>query len=151
MDLKKLIKEIVELNEMAMPEKEVRAKVKALSEPIVEHILKVLMYQEQHPELTNHWCSEINSWLNRCVSQRIKGKKLPNETQLFKWLTEYFQTPDDIEGLKWSIEQKYGKVDTSLENLHKEIIKFFKAICPEVAGRQHSVTFIKKLLTKETA
>lgn len=149
MDLKKLIKEIVELNEMAMPEKEVRAKVKALSEPIVEHILKVLMYQQRHQELTNHWCSEINSWLNRCVSQKIKGKKLPNETQLFKWLTEYFQTPDDIEGLKWSIEQKYGKVDISLETLHKNIIKFFKIICPMVAKRQHSITLIKKLLMKE--
>ena len=62
----------IQLYEMSQPQSEVRTTVRRLSEPIIEHILKIMLYGKDTSSTIHHWCAEICNWLDQCVKQKIK-------------------------------------------------------------------------------
>ena len=139
--------------EMSQPQSEVRTTVRRLSEPIIEHILKVILYGKDTPT-THHWCAEICSWLDQCVKQKIKRSRkdsIPTEQELYKWLLDWYQTADDIDGLRWALERKYqqqGYTKRNIDNeyLYKSIVSIYKKLCPLVANKQHTIEKVEEII-----
>ena len=142
----------IQIYEMSQPQAEVRATVRRLSEPIIEHIIKIILYGKETPTTIHHWCAEITSWLDQCVKQKIKRNKkdrVPTEQELYKWLLDWYQTEDDIDGLRWAIERKYPQWNKDyIDNtyLYESIKSIYKQLCPIVSNRKHNVDKVQEII-----
>lgn len=144
----------IQLYEMSQPQSEVRTTVRRLSEPIIEHILKIILYGNDTSTTVHHWCAEICSWLDQCVKQKIKRNKkdsTPTEQELYKWLLDWYQTSDDIDGLRWALERKYqqqGYIKRNIDNqyLYNAIKSIYQQLCPLVANKQHTIEKIQEII-----
>lgn len=165
MNLHKLINELQELlleskeyiyhlYEMSQPIAEVRKNVRELSNQIIKHICKILLYSKEENQTLHHWCAELDNWFDQCM-RKIKGKnRYPNAEELYKWLTDYYSDYTDIEVIRRSIEKQYfyqghkKRSDISNELLYDNVTKFLKDICPFVANLSSDIEAIEHVIDK---
>ena len=143
----------VHIYEMSQPQGKVRQMVRDLSEPIFEHIIKILLYGKQENSL-HHWCAELNTWFAKCMKKNIKRKGKdypPTEMELYTWLTDYYSSVNDVQGVKRYIEALfYEKEHEQItdEELYQNYINILKECCKLAANKQNSVTEIEKVINK---
>ena len=147
---------LIYLYEMSLPQGKVMNRVRDLSIPIFEHTMKVILYGIEEERTLHHWCHELNSWFSQCVAANIKrrGKDTPpNEQELFKWLTDYYNSEEDVVGVRKCLEHEYtyqGHEIRTCTNyqIYSNIIKFYGEICRFLAKRQNTDDLIEKIIKK---
>lgn len=100
----------IELKEFANPQKDVKKSIINLSDNIIEHIVKIIIFGSQTPNTIHHWEAEIFAGLKECQRQKIKGRGgncYPNSYQLNTWLNELYSEDDSMIGLTGAIESHY--------------------------------------------
>lgn len=146
----------IHLYEMSQPQAIIRQRVRDLSEEIVTHLTKIILYGDKLPATVLHWCSEIDAWLDKCMKNKIKKSskdRFPTSDELLAWLTDYYKTADDIEGIRFNVEKSYSyqgfaKSKITDEDLYNKIISIIKELCPLVANREHNKTKIEQIVSQ---
>lgn len=122
---------IQKLYEFAYPIKNVRQRFYDLSENIIEHVVKIILYKQQYPTTINHWASEILANLAHCMQKQIKrkGNPYPTAKEIYDWLLIGFDNPDTMTGLRYSLQTQYeNPIDIDNEQLYKQVCDFIKYV-----------------------
>lgn len=145
---------IIYLYEMSQPQAQVRQRFRDLSEEIILHLIKIILYGNEESNTVGHWCSEIDAWLDKCMRNKIKKNgvdRYPNEQEILTWLTDYYKTASDIEGLRFAVEKEYSyqghqkRQSISDEVLYKNILAILTELSPMVANKTHDKNSIKEI------
>jgi hypothetical protein len=102
--------------------------------------LKILVYGTVRD--FEHWCDEINGYLRKIQSTKLKNTKKPlNVNTLFKILWEgYLETPDEIRDLISDIDREYSKsfelVNYDYYDVHKRIREILYDVCHDISISQ---------------
>ena len=161
MELRKLITEIkdilysgneylVHLYEMAQPEGKVRDRIRDLSVPIFEHLIKASLLGSDKGKL-HHWSAELVNWFDQCMKTKIKKRKYryPTEQELIKWLTDYFTDYTDIERIRTIIEKRYQRhSNISNEVLYENTVNAIKEICSLLVNNEVTIEDMERILDK---
>ena len=161
MELRKLITEIkdilysgneylVHLYEMAQPEGKVRDRIRDLSVPIFEHLIKASLLGSDKGKL-HHWSAELVNWFDQCMKTKIKKRRYryPTEQELIKWLTDYFTDYTDIERIRAIIEKRYYiHSNISNEVLYENTVNAIKEICSILVSSEITIEDMEQILDK---
>jgi hypothetical protein len=96
------------LHEMSFPRKDVESEITALSHPILEHVIKILTFDNQL-DYKKH-IVDMTNWLLYVQRLKIKGNKRPKQKNYYMWL--FKETIESVKVVDTWIE--YGMTD-----LHK--------------------------------
>lgn len=124
------------LCEWAYPIKDVRKRFIDLSENIIEHIVKIILYGEQYPTTVNHWCAELFANLTQCMKRQIKRKGQPyaTATEISTWLLTGFDTADSMKGLRYSLSAQYeNPKEITNDKLYEQIKQFILTVSEPLA------------------
>lgn len=125
--------------EMAFEKKKAIDNANNLQLPIAQHLVKLEMYSESL--LVNHWTVEVNAWLKKIQSYKVKAttKPLDNVT-LLKIL---FEEPlGDISDVQWRMDEAYEDypdLEINQPNasiIHKTLTWKLQSVCQDIANRQ---------------
>lgn len=72
------------LFEMVFSRREVESKITELSFPVVEHLIKILKWDDRL-NYQKH-CSDINNWLLKIKSYKMKNGKRPKQSDYYQWM-----------------------------------------------------------------
>lgn len=70
--------------EMAYRRRDIESKITGLSDPISEHLIKILMWED--PQNNNKHINDVNKWFYSIQRLYIKGNKKPTQTDYFNWM-----------------------------------------------------------------
>jgi hypothetical protein len=115
--------------EMAFDRKDVEAKITSLSEPITEHLIKVLKWEDdtdKHKHLR-----DIDGWLYKVQRLKLRKNRKPTSHEYFEWLfTDVVQ--DEITLNRWiKGMHQYSTLPVSRED--QEVFDIIKAIYYKVS------------------
>jgi hypothetical protein len=68
------------LFEMAFKRKNAIDKVRAYQSTLISHLIKILIFEKS--ENRNHWCNEVNSYLDSIQDIKLKGTNQPLESSM---------------------------------------------------------------------
>jgi hypothetical protein len=68
------------LFEMAFKRKNAIDKVRAYQSTLISHLIKILIFEKS--ENRNHWCNEVNSYLDGIQDIKLKGTNQPLESSM---------------------------------------------------------------------
>lgn len=122
---------INKLYEFAYPIKEVRQRFYDLSENIIEHTVKIILYKQEYPDTVNHWVCELHANLSQCMKRQIKRKNNPYATpqEIQQWLLIGYDKPSTMKGLRYSLSSNYSNpIQITDENLYEQVTQFIKFI-----------------------
>jgi hypothetical protein len=72
--------------EMAFGRADIEAKITSISDPIVEHLVKVLKWEDAVNY--NKHLGDINNWMFQIQRLKIKGNKKPSQHDYYTWMFE---------------------------------------------------------------
>jgi hypothetical protein len=115
--------------EMAFDRKDVEAKITSLSEPITEHLIKVLKWQDDANKQKH--LRDIDSWLYKVQRLKLRKNRKPSNHEYFEWLfTDVVQ--DEITLSRW-IKGMYQYSTLPVLRENDEIFDIIKAIYYKVS------------------
>jgi TusA-related sulfurtransferase len=100
MKIRELFEELGEavsdrLYEMAFSKRDVESKITSLSVPIIEHLIKVLKWEDEL-NYDKH-IRDISSWIRQIKPLKFKGNKFPKERDYYQWMfLDHFTSEHDI-------------------------------------------------------
>lgn len=145
MDILKSLNELIQqannntlqtLNEFAYPISLIKQRFIDLSENIIEHKVKIILYKKEYPNTINHGCSEILANLTKCMKKQIKRKRNPYPTQqeIYHWLLLGYDSPSTLKGIRYSLQQQYeNPLPLTHEDLYKQVLDCLKYMSPLLA------------------
>lgn len=144
------------LYEMSTPLGKVKDKVHDLSEQIIKHSLKILLYGKEEHQTLHHWCHELGNRIGQCVIKIKKhGKdRYPNANELVEWLTDYYSDETDIEFMRYNLEKDYiyqGHTERETitnKQLYDAYVSILKEVCPLIVQKQASDDKIQEIVEK---
>lgn len=72
------------LYEMAFSRKEVESRITDLSDPVVEHLIKILKWDDKM-NYQKH-CRDIDTWIMKIQRLQISGSKRPKQRDYYQWM-----------------------------------------------------------------
>jgi hypothetical protein len=125
------------LFEMAFERKVAVNKARNLQNQISRHLIKVYMYRDS--EYVNHWCNELNTWLNDIQDNIIRGTKRPLDFDtLMKILfVEPLESIAEVQNLMNRVHREYKdlKIDQPDAGVvHKNIYLIVQKICDTISN-----------------
>jgi len=85
------------LFEMASKRNEVESKITELSDPVTEHLIKLLKWND--PTTYVKHCNDINKWIYRIQRFKLKGNKRPSQKDYYQWMFEDVASDNRTVGL----------------------------------------------------
>lgn len=152
-----LKEQAIYLYEMSQPQGKVRDNIRNLSSEIADHLIKAILYGKEEHDTLHHWSHEINNWLKQCVKTKIKrhGKDTyPTKEELFKWLTDYYSSEDDMEGIRnvWEHEYTYqghaSREYLTNTEIYNSYISILKELCDAVENNSNTDDKVQEVLEK---
>ena len=110
--------------EMAFDRKDVEAKITSLSEPITEHLIKVLKWQDDTNK--NKHLRDIDACLYKVQRLKLRKNRNPSNHEYFEWLfTDVVQ--DEVTLNRW-IKGMYQYSNLPILKKDEEVFDIIKAI-----------------------
>jgi hypothetical protein len=125
------------LFEMAFERKVAVNKSRHLQNQISRHLVKVYMYQDS--EYVNHWCNELNTWLNDIQDNIVRGNNRPLDfdTLMKILLIEPMESVAEVQNLMNRVYREYKdlKIDQpDAAVVHKNIHLIVPKICDTISN-----------------
>jgi hypothetical protein len=125
------------LFEMAFERKVAVNKARNLQNQISRHLIKVYMYRDS--EYVNHWCNELNTWLNDIQDNIIRGTKRPLDFDtLMKILfVEPLESIAEVQNLMNRVHREYKDLEIDQPDaavVHKNIYLIVQKICDTISS-----------------
>jgi hypothetical protein len=70
--------------EMAYRRNEIESKITALSDPITDHLIKILKWND--PINYKKHCNDIDKWLFKIQAFKLKQNRRPSQSDYFQWM-----------------------------------------------------------------
>lgn len=106
--MKRMIKSSQGIFAMAYGRNDAKAKIEALADILLKHIIEYIVYRETRSQTLNHWCNELSGWMH--AVNRIKYKN-PKSRDYESWLFGTFGTDEDDAYVNLALYK--GKNETS--------------------------------------
>jgi hypothetical protein len=140
MRIKKIILDYLsetKLFEMAFERKIATTKARSLQNQIARHIIKVCMYSKS--KYMEHWCDEINAWLNDIQDTELKGtgKPLDMDTLMKILFEEPMETINEVQRKMNKIYRIYPTLSIDEPDagiVHNHIYMIMKSACVDIAN-----------------
>jgi hypothetical protein len=112
-------------------------KARNLQNQIARHLIKLQMYADS--EHRNHWCAELNGWLNDVQDNELKhtGSPLDKATLFNILFHEPLGTIKDVQSKMNKIYPEYQNVPLTQPDaamVHKNLYGVLSAICVDISN-----------------
>lgn len=134
------------LNEMAYERNRALEKVEDLMPQIVEHLLKILITENEVEINLNHWSSEIENWL-KLINRfsRLKNNTRLKYRDYVDNLWVHFSEKDILIDIS-SMSYNYIFADYDMNELREVIFEFFDLVFTKMSQDKFNELKIKELL-----
>lgn len=120
------MKYILKLSDMAYERQDAIDRCNSLGKKFIEHFDKI--YKEPKSQAVNHWCNEMQGWLNDARNIRLRQNKKPlNYTDLIDWFfvigsssDALFNKEDEVDRYEEFLS-KISKYDFNVYNTIKDV------------------------------
>ena len=120
------MKYTLKLSDMAYERQDAIDRCYSLGKKFTEHFDKI--YKESKSQAVNHWCNEMQVWLNDARSIRLRQNKKPlNYTDLIDWFfvigsssNAVFSKEDEVDRYEEFLS-KISKYDFNVYNTIKDV------------------------------
>lgn len=134
-------KELLNINELSIPLKDYQTKCNGHLWVLIEHLMKVCLYQEMYPQAVGTWRNEINAYAKEIVFGTVK-----QTSDKSKYAKRYVYEP------YWG--ENFEEYDTNAPALFEDVIyenannpavnsRMFTDLSPEEAARINKERFRK--------
>lgn len=125
------MKYTLKLSDMSFERQDAIERCYSLGKRFIEHFEKI--YNEPNSQAVNHWCNEMQEWLNNVRSIRLRQNKKPlNYTDLIDWFFVIGSSSDAIFSKEDEVDiyeeflSKISKYDFNVYNTIKDVFDITK-------------------------
>jgi hypothetical protein len=134
------------LFELARSRRDVESRITSLSDPIIEHLIKLLKWDDSL-NYTKH-CRDIRKWMIAIQRLRYSGGRKPTSTDYFKWM--FIDVVYDESTLEQWIRSLHEYETLSVIRTDEEVFNIIKAMIYQISFdlELNQFTDISKYLPK---
>ena len=122
---------------MSYKKSDAESRIRALDDDIYEHAILLILFP--HASSVNHWKTEMNAWMRRCLRYtNLKGGKF-SESDVKKFLTE---GPEHLSLTVKGLTSDYAfkARDLSLDQIYERLDNFYDLLAAYAVTRNENAS-----------